>query len=442
MFGINLYRVVDTLSIKGEERLKEIYSHGIPKDISARYCCEDTLGWRSEDLCDRFMNWFIYYLIEDEAYKLNMPLFKRGCANNSIIAFKYGRSIINPMKSHYYCSKCGHLEYITNCYFAIDADDKKCPNCNANMDKMGFSLDERFAFGTKNDPKKYYVVYTVVDDFIPFAIKRIKDSFEAVKFDIGDVVKAAYDMEGEGYDFVVGLVILSPGKCLDDYPDRIVKLKSGELAYNALYLNKSDKPKPSQRQELKPVMLFPSSINNNIYKWQNKTGICHLQVINDALESFDWNKMIESSLPDIYDDEDDLNDIRERVEKILRAFKPSSYYEMVEAISASHNTWKDYNNLSYPDGISESPFYSRDALMHILVECGNDEENAYRIAEFVRRGGVDSRPDEWYELVASNNMTKDICDACEEYKYLWPQSHSLDLLIALALDQYYRKLVK
>ena len=432
MFGQNLAGVTKILIEKSDERLKEIYPHGIPQDVTDRFNRELVAAIYSDSIDDLF----IHYLIEDEAYKLNMPVFIRGCARNSLLTYLLGHSIINPMKSHYYCSKCGHFEYIENHYYAIDSADKRCPNCNANMDKMGFSFDERFVFGNKKKPKKFYVEYSIVNDFIPFAINRIKDAFDDVNVDIGDVVRVAYDMEGEGYDLGVGLVILSPGKCLDDYPDRIVKIKNGELAYNASNMHEA------KEQGLQTLILLPSSINNNIYKWQNKTRKYYSQVIYDALESFDWNKMIESPLPDIYDDEDDLNDVCERVEKILRAFKPSSYYEMVEAISASHNTWKDYNNLSYPDGISESPFYSRDALMHILVECGNDEEKAYRIAEFVRRGGVDSRPDEWYELVASNNMTKDICDACEEYKYLWTQSHSLDLLIALALDQYYRKLVK
>ena len=445
MFGLDTSAREKIIANKCEEKLEQVYPAGIPLDVTNRFY-QELESARKSDSIDEL---FIYHILDDEAYRLNMPLSIRGSSRNSILTFLLGHSIINPMKAHYYCKKCGHFEYIDDNYFAIDAANKECPNCKCNMERYGFSFDPKFVWGLEDKPKKIDIEYNATYDFSDFAMKKVEEAFKEINVNIGEVIRvekilapneAEWTHEHEGY-----FAILPPGKTRNDYSEYIDELPidiggpEDEWAYCF-----SAKSETFKELGIPVIYLHLSRRNNNIYKKLKDTSIHYTSLITNALLSFEWGKFLDEFLLSYEEIEKlglhyEYNYQNDRLEN----FNPSSIYEMCEALSQTYNTWKyvirdpkenDGDIIWCEDIPKEKPFYSRDSLMHLLIENGIGEDKAYSIVDYVRIGKANRNPDEWYKMTEGLNIPTEIINACEECVYIFPQSHALEYLIMYALD--------
>ena len=89
---------------------------------------------------------------------------------------------------------------------------------------------------------------------------------------------------------------------------------------------------------------------------------------------------------------------------------------------------------------AEHPIYSRNSLMHFLIENRADREKAFRFTEYVRKGRAFRKGQEWEQMLEMIEVPMDVQLACEGYKYMWTQAHALEYLIGYALCAYYQKL--
>lgn len=428
MYGKDVTDRKEKIQRRCEERLQHLYPAGLPDEIRVRY--ENELECATES--DSIDLLYAYYILSDEAKRLEMPLILRGDAGSSILVYLLGNSLINPVRAYYYCVKCGHFEYIEDCYYGMDAADMACPKCKHPMRKDGFSLDERFAWGSKTrSPKQIYMEYNIVSGFLPFARRRLMEEYHDL-----EVIRAALDEweDGEytGKKSDTGFVVLPPGKHLMDYPEQTVYMKDGEPGFYAPHY-------VTDGLGIFRVMLLSNPLNEKIYEMQMKTGIFNTDIRQKDIAGYIWRDILNTGAT-FGEDE------------YFAEYTPHSYYEMAEIISASHNTWEPPAGEDVPEedrvpawkemkesGLFEkNPFYSRNALLHLLEERGIDEEEAFRFMEFVRKGKARRDP-RWDELLEEIDIPTDMRLACEGYRYLWSQSHSLEYLLGYAQCAFYQK---
>ena len=147
--------------------MKEIYPLGVPEVIETRY--KTALGWleKSEFLDD----FEIFRLLSEEGKKTSQYMAFRGMAPSSFLIYLLGNNRLNPLKAHYYCRKCGHIEVVNTHLFGIDLPKISCPVCNEELVGDGFNLPLESVWGT--DGKKHIDFdYNISSEFLPF-VKRV-----------------------------------------------------------------------------------------------------------------------------------------------------------------------------------------------------------------------------------------------------------------------------
>lgn len=409
-----------------EKRLKELYPLGVPEEIEARYKTE--LGWLEKS---EFMDDFeIFRLLSEEGKKTSQYMAFRGMASSSFIIYLLGNNRLNPLKAHYYCRKCGHLEVVNTHLFGIDLPKISCPICNEELVGDGFNLPLESVWGT--DGKKHIDFdYNISSEFLPFAkrvIQKIYPENEVVSYGLMGANQRSYKIEPEKLEVRhCGYVVLPQGRTLADYPEITSYLEDGEPCITGLC-------NVMEQYNLKRVMLFPHGTIEHLMQLQRKSGIYAYEIGINELRELTYYDLTNSKSMGAEDN------------RVFTYEAPQNFHDMVKYSAMGHNSTFVVKNpsedwyyevkekiLNNPD-FQKYPCVTREDFFDYMVECGLERAEAYKFSEIIRKGRSSREPE--FDALP---IPEELKNVAKMYAYVFPRAHCIEYLLMYARMAYYMK---
>lgn len=409
-----------------DARLKELYPAGVPEEVQTRY--ESELHYLKEsNYVDDFE---IYRQINEEGTKTAQYLLHRGTVSGSILIYLLGCSLINPMKPHYYCKKCGHIEFVDTRLFGMDLPSISCPICKETLTGDGFDLPIESVWGS--DGKKMISFdYNISPDFFPFIKRRLKKIYpdnEVVNYGISCVKGTSDTFNPEAIEFLLsGFVILPKGKLVDDYPEIMSYLEDGDPCITGL-------SNTMEQYNFKRIMLYPSDEIADLMKLQIKSGIYANEIGLSELRELKYYDLCNSQ------------SMTHPEKMILSEEKPTYFYEIVGYTAMTHNsTWKNgtkpdswyydtKEEIFHDPDFQKFPCFTREDFFRALLSCGLNSDDAFHFSEVIRKGRASKEPA--FDTLPIPDALKNVA---KMYRYVFPKAHCIDYVLLYARMTYYLK---
>ncbi len=142
-----------------KEALLRKYPAGLPIPVRERFeeelkCLKNTGSVEELELA---------YRLKQKADKEKQPLLFRGTITGSFLFFLISHSRVNPLKPHYYCSKCGYYEELETDCFGIELPSKTCPDCGKQLEAEGFEIPIESVWGPLRSTPFYFEINSTPD---------------------------------------------------------------------------------------------------------------------------------------------------------------------------------------------------------------------------------------------------------------------------------------
>lgn len=411
-----------------DQRLKELYPHGIPKLAQERYETELQYMKNSEYLDD----FEVYRQLSEEAKKSSQFFTFRGTIAGSYLIYLMGYGRNNPLQAHYYCPVCGHFETVNTHLFGIDLPESTCPTCGAAMLGDGFNLPIESVWGVDGTREPSFE-YSISEEFRPFAQRVVMNIYPdnlIVPLGVWTAHVIAPGVEDVMEMVPFGFIVLPPGHTMEDYPDMMSYLESGEPCLSI--------PRPSAFDpDIRCIRLSTDDILDKMMILQRHTGIYAYETSIAELRDLNYNDLANNRRLGKY------------VEEFFRINMPKNYRDMTAYICMSHNTYnypeepRDYDDTYYriTDFLLDTPEFkkypciSREDFFDYLVETGSSREDAWNIAEYIRKGKAVS----YQEIFDQFQMPPEINTLGKKIRYLFPRAHALEQMMTFARMAFYMK---
>lgn len=392
------------LQLAGIIKLKTLYPAGTPDAVHERLERE----WQRMRECGQTEDFYVFQALAEAARRTGSPFNLRGPGNASLLVFLLHDSAVDPMPAYYYCKNCGYYEEIPDVLFGLDAEDRPCPRCGTVMTGQGFSLPEEFAWRDGKGVDLFEITARMPAASILSELKRHYGN-RAAKL-------AEYAADGQGRpvctleDCVRRFVIFPEGKTVKDYPDLAVRCgREKAVCAPPEELDRLG----TRRWTFVRWMNYPLGGHANM----SLRGVMPMPELMEKLRG-------RVGIPDLLPHGEVLswggNATRmRRAWQRMQEETPESFYELTEAVCYSHSTWR----LPYP--ADDGPvFSSREGLYHLLVRNGIPGPDAFRIAEFVRKGRAanPARREEWQKYLDAFPIPETVRADAENCRYLWSQA--------------------
>lgn len=442
-------------------------------------CYETAVDWYGDPLpepvksrLDRELNaiigagyYVVYYISHLLVKKSNEDGYlvgSRGSVGSSFVATMSGITEVNPLKPHYLCRKCHHLEWVDDgsVHSGFDLPDKVCPDCGEIMRGDGQDIPFETFLGFEGD-KVPDIDLNFSGDYQPRAHAFTKTIFgDDHVFRAGTVSgvqeKTAYGFV-KGYEEEMEMEPMSEAARTDLAKSCTgVKRTSGQHPGGIVVV-----PLDMDVHDFTPVQ-YPA--NNPYAEW--KTTHFDFHQIHDNILKFDIlghvdptaMKMMErlsgidvTTLPmndpetmkifssteslgldsTLYNESTGAMGIPEFgtpfVRGILELTRPTTFAELVSISGLSHgtNVWLNNAKDLIDAGICNlrQVIGCRDDIMVDLIRYGLPKKASFTIMESVRKGkGL--KP-EWEELMKEHNVPEWYMDSCRKIKYMFPKAHAV-----------------
>lgn len=415
-----------------QDRLKKIYSKGIPEDINSRY--EKELSYLEQsNLIDDFE---MFRLLSDETKKNSTIINVRGTLSGSLLYFLLGNNSFNPLQPHYYCNQCGYYEVVDTHLFGIDLPQKKCPHCGKEIMADGYNLSIESVWGT-NGKKLISFEYNVNTEFLPFARRIIQAAYPnnsivpwgMFQLDPSSGVPHPDDrIIGIG---LAGYAILPTGNTIQDYPDLISYLENGDACITGVRWE-------LEEHLLKAVRLFSLEFLDELIQLQRATGIYANDLGSAELRNITWSNIYNTAIPN------------SNSRMLFHEFKPKTYKDMVAFDASSHNTyewqgndynyidWGEYKKMISTDTFKKYPCFTREDFFDHMIKMGVERTLAFETSEKIRKGHANScgkYKEQFFELP----IPDEIKEIAQYYRYVFPRAHCIEYILIYARLAYYAK---
>lgn len=422
----NIKNAYENIAQACEKKLKELYPLGVPEVIETRYNTE--LGWLEKS---KFLDDFeIFRLLSEEGKKTSQYMAFRGMAPSSFIIYLLGDNRLNPLKPHYYCKKCGHMEVVDTHLFGIDLPKISCPVCNEELVGDGFNLPLESVWGT--DGKKHIDFdYNISSEFLPFAkrvIQKIYPENEIASYGLMGSNQRSNKLDVETLEVRhSGYVILPKGRTLADYPEITTYLEDGEPCITG-FCN------VLEQYNLKRVMLLPNGTIEQLMQLQRKSGIYAHEIGINELRELTYYDLTNSKSMGIEED------------RVFSHEAPQNFHDMVKCNAIGHNStfvvkrpsedWyyevkeKVLNNADF----KKYPCVTREDFFDYMVECGLDRAEAFKFSEIIRKGRSPREPE--FDALS---IPEELKNVAKMYAYVFPRAHCIEYLLMYARMAYYMK---
>ena len=467
-------------------KAKELYGDPLPEFL------EERLKLELDGICNN--GYAVTYSIAREiirrANEDGYMVGSRGSVGSSLAATMFNITEVNPLPPHYRCPHCKHLEWVDPIVnkSGFDLEDKNCPICGTKMIADGQNIPFATFLGF-NAEKIPDIDLNFPSDYQQKAHDSTKDIFgEHNVFRAGTIgtveektafgyVKGYYEKKfhldsKKGEDIFTRVsrndVAYLASKCVG------VKRTTGQHAGGVMIL-----PKGRSIYEFTPVQ-YPADDKES--SWL--TTHYEYRAIHDSLLKLDLlghvdplalRLMSELTGIDVHDIPMNDRDVIS-IFTSIRALKmksnvldaktgslaipefgtttaiqtlvetqPHSFSDLVIISGLSHGTGVWAGNAEKLIVSGEKTLREvigcRDDIMISLSSWGIDKSDAFKIMEFVRKGGPTKKPGEWpkwKQIMIDHNIEQWYIDSCEKIEYMFPKAHAVAYVTQAVRVAYFK----
>ena len=422
-----------------------------------------------------------YYIANRIVSKANEDGFmvgSRGSVGSSFAAHMFGITEVNPLRPHYHCPKCKHLEFIESTQYlsGYDLPDKRCPICGEKMigdgqnipfeTFLGFNADKipdiDLNFPSDYQSKAFDYTKVVFGEHNVFRAGTIETVAEKTAFGyvrryfehkglnpdevnpalISYLASHAVDVKRTTGQHPGGIMVLPKGLSIYDftpiqYPadDKDSTWLTTHLAYTALHdaLLKLD-----LLGHVDPLALRMMSEMTGLDVKKiplNDQKVISLFTSDKALNrngNYLGEKTGAIGLPE-FGTQTGMD--------ILRDANPKSFADLVVIAGLAHGTdvWNNNARDLIRNGTCtiRDVIGCRDDIMTYLISKGVQSNIAFKVMEDVRKGRK-VKP-EYEQVMRANNVPDWYIDSCNKIKYMFPKAHAV-AYVTMAVRVGYFKL--
>ena len=424
------------------------------------------------------VTYYIAHEIVQTANKDGFIVGSRGSVGSSFAAHMFGITEVNPLKPHYRCPHCKHLEFVDSPQYlsGYDLPDKLCPVCGKKMvgdgqnipfeTFLGFNADKipdiDLNFPSDYQGRAFNLTKTIFGPHNVFRAGTIETVAEKTAFgyvrryfehkginpdEVNPALIAYYashaiDVKRTTGQHPGGIMVLPKGLSIYDftpiqYPadDKESTWLTTHLAYTALHdaLLKLDLLGHVDPLALK-MMCEMTNINIKDIPL-NDQRVISLFTSDKALErssNYLGEKTGAIGLPE-FGTQTGMD--------ILKGANPKSFADLVVVAGLAHGTdvWQNNAQTLIRDGTCtiREVIGCRDDIMTYLIRMGIPSNISFKIMEDVRKGRK-LKP-EYEDVMRANNVPDWYINSCNKIKYMFPKAHAV-AYVTMAVRVGYFKL--
>lgn len=429
------------------------YGNELPVQVKER------VEWELNMLKENSRSVYNYLLCADLVEKAAMKGYvvgTRGSVASSLVAYLTGITEINPLDAHYICPKCNFAEFRDEYFCGVDMPDKKCPRCDADLVKDGFTIPAETFFGLDGERD--------VDIDLNFAPEYQNEAKKNLKLYVGGETINAGTIGTVGQRFAYRMI----EKYCKDENLKLTDNTEIELAERISRVKKTTGihpggvviiPKDKTMYDYTPIQCPSGNTNGEcLTSHFDFHSLIHLLKI-DILAHDDpaMFKILENmtgvSVRDIPLDDKETMELLTKGStlgisefkapfvrnQMIPQIKPETFDDLIRISAASHGTdvWTDNADVLVGNGIPFSETVSaRDDVMLYLIKNEFDRNEAYKISERLRKGK--GLTEEQYEDLLERGVEQWRLDSWNKIKYSFPRAHAANYVLMAYRMAYFK----
>lgn len=308
--------------------------------------------------------------------------FSRGSVGSSFVAFLMGLTRVNPLKPHYICTECHHMEFVRDgdVHSGFDLPEKVCPVCGHALNRDGHNISFEAFLGTDGEelPSFNFCIFAEYE-------ARAKEILNPILNEINLCFLA-----------LPHYYVLSVTDYLEKYTG--VSIKNAPL----------DDPK------VYSLFTSPDALGVSSENSCFRTG------------SF--------SLPDFSS---------RFMGNLLTITKPKNFFELMKALGlkSSVDGWFDNAEELLTNGTCSlcDVVAFREDIMTYLIGKGIGTETAYEIMEIVRQGKAPSKlTEEHLQVMRDHGVPEWYIDSIMKIRYLFPKAFTAGIVMTAVQLGWYK----
>ena len=406
--------------------------------------------------------WSYYLLASKLAAKCDELGFfhtSRGCMGSSFVAYLMGATETNPLPPHYYCPNCKSVEFVEENKYQSGFDlvrcgveRKRCSVCGSELAGDGHNIPCEFFTGMVGDIIPY------IDFNVPEEAKETLLSFLEALFGKDKTVLAGTSKRlNRNAGFIVKRYLKGNGATLSQerkeyyanrigetcygngiHPGYVMIVQENDDIYNhtpAIHANRAQ-----AEQSRKPITQIPYfALELGGIHISKHPMLSELKLMEEYSGvpakgiQFEDIDILSFFMNDSYQGLPFYNE--EFVHEVVNAVSPVKFSDLLKISGFVHgtNTWTDNaERLVGQKCAIEDTIAFRDDVMMTLLQHGLCREDAFEIAEIVRKGRACSRGWDGKQLtllMKEHNIPDWYIESMKKIRYLFPKAHAAEYVI-------------
>ena len=453
---------------------KAIYGDPLPEEIQVRL---------QKELDGIIFNGYsvTYYIANRIVSRANQDGFmvgSRGSVGSSFAAHMFGITEVNPLRPHYHCPKCKHLEFVDSKQYlsGYDLPDKKCPICGEKMigDGQNIPFETFLGFNAEKIPD---IDLNFPSDYQSRAFDLTKEIFGPHNVFRAGTIETVADKTAFGYvrryyeNKGIDPNTVNPAwisylashatdvkRTTGQHPGGIMVLPKGLSIYDftPIQYPADDKESTWLTTHLDYTALHDALLKLDLLghvdplalkRMSQLTGLDVKKIpLNDhkVISLFTSDKALNRKGNYLKEDTGAMGLPEFGTQTgmdILRDANPKSFADLVVIAGLAHGT--DVWNNNARDLIRSGKctirevIGCRDDIMTYLISKGVPSNIAFKVMEDVRKGRK-VKP-EFEQVLRANNIEDWYIDSCNKIKYMFPKAHAV-AYVTMAVRVGYFKL--